>query len=75
MAQHAARLDDGFAVTRERIERVAAEEMARVAHEVGSMRYAGGRFDEARELFLRLCLADELDEFLTLAAYERLEDP
>jgi len=71
---HAARLDDRRPVTRELIERIAAEEMSRVAREVGAVRFAHGRFPDAEELFLRFCLADDLDEFLTLAAYERLPD-
>jgi len=73
--KHAAPLDDGQPVTPERIEQIAVEEMARVAREVGLSRFKSGRFDEALELFLRFCMADEIDEFLTLAAYERLEDP
>jgi malate synthase len=30
--------------------------------------------EEAKQLFLELALADELEEFLTLSAYDRLED-
>jgi hypothetical protein len=30
--------------------------------------------DEAKQLFLGLALAEQLEEFLTLSAYERLED-
>ena len=36
---------------------------------------AGGRLVEAKEMFLRLSLAETLAEFLTLPAYEDLEKP
>jgi malate synthase len=63
--EHQAQLVDGRRVTPELIEKTTEEE---------TKPFQGGRFAEARELFLQLCLADDLDEFLTLAAYERLEN-
>ncbi|CAA9404122.1 MAG: Malate synthase [uncultured Pseudonocardia sp.] len=34
--------------------------------------FTAGRYDEARELFEQVALADDFVEFLTLPAYERL---
>jgi malate synthase len=60
---HTALLDDGRAVTPRLLERVVAEETAG---------FAGGRFDEARALFTRLCTSPVLDDFLTVPAYQIL---
>ena len=69
---HGAALDDGRVVTRELVERVRAEEMERVAREIGPERFECGRFPEAIDLFLRVSTAPRLEEFLTLPAYEVL---
>jgi malate synthase len=63
---HGAELADGGRVSRERVERTLREELAQLGR---------GRFAEASELFAELCFADDLDEFLTLRAYDRLETP
>ena len=65
-------LDDGTRVTRSLVERLTGEEFARVRDEVGPKRFDGGRFDEARALFVRVATSAELEEFLTLSAYEVL---
>ena len=44
----------------------------RVRDEVGAKRFERGRFDEARSLFVQVATSDELEEFLTLPAYEIL---
>ncbi|MCW5838172.1 MAG: malate synthase A, partial [Labilithrix sp.] len=67
---HAAPLDDGSTVSRERFERAVSEEMKRIEGEVGQERFAAGKFDEACKLFVRLSLAPRFEEFLTLPAYE-----
>jgi malate synthase len=55
-------LDDGSAVTAERVrELVAAQELA------------GDRADEARALFARVALDDEFVDFLTLPAYDLVD--
>ncbi len=66
---HGAALEDGSRVTRELVERVLDEEMARVRQALGEERFASGRFDEATRLFLRVATAPALEEFLTLSAY------
>ena len=70
--RHRATLDDGRTVTPSLVERLTAEEFSRVREEIGAKRFDGGRFHEARELFLRVAMSDELEEFLTLPAYQIL---
>jgi malate synthase len=71
---HRAALDDGRTVTRELFDRCVAEEFARVRDEVGAERFDGGRFVEARALFVRVATSEPLEEFLTLPAYEALTE-
>ncbi len=70
--RHGARLEDGRTVTRALVETTLDEELARVAREIGNQRFAAGRFAEASRLFLQVSTAPELEEFLTLPAYEVL---
>jgi malate synthase len=58
-------LADGRTVTRELVEQVIAEELAKV-------RTDEGRWDDAVALFTEMALSDEYAEFLTLPAYERM---
>jgi malate synthase len=44
--------------------------MDRVRQEVGEARFSQGKFNQARDLFVRLSLAPRFEEFLTLPAYE-----
>ena len=73
--QHGALLDDGRAVTASLFRRVLAEELDVIATVVGTQRFNGGRFAEARDLFCALVLDPELAEFLTLPAYDLLAIP
>ena len=70
--KHRAALDDGRTVTRPMVEDLVAQEFARVRKEVGDERFAGGRFDDARSLFVEVATSDQLQEFLTIPAYEVL---
>jgi len=70
--RHAARLESGEVVTRALVERVLEEEMTRITAEVGEARVSNGRFPEAIALFLRVATSAELEEFLTLPAYDTL---
>ena len=64
------RLDRGrHADHRRLVRRIADEELEKVKDTVGDDRYAAGRYNEARELFEQVALADEFVEFLTLPAY------
>ncbi|PYR64174.1 MAG: malate synthase A [Acidobacteria bacterium] len=70
--RHRAALEDGTVVTRPLVERLTSDEFARVRDEVGAGRFDKGRFNEARKLFTRVATSDELEDFLTLPAYEVL---
>jgi malate synthase len=70
--RHEAKLPDGRVVTRELVRQILAEEMARISAEVGPEVWAKGRPEETREVFEAVALADELPDFLTLTAYDRL---
>ena len=63
---------EGTAITPEWVRQVEDEELAKVRETVGDERYGAGKYDEARELFEQVALADDFVEFLTLPAYERL---
>jgi malate synthase len=65
------RLSDGTQVTRELVERVVDEEMDGIRQARGDA-FAAGRWDDARALFTTMALADEMPDFLTLPAYERM---
>lgn len=60
---HGVTLDTGRRLTAATLREIFAEETAA---------FKGGRFDEARALFLDLCLAERLEPFLTTPAYARL---
>lgn len=60
---HGVTLDTGRRLTAAALREIFAEETAS---------FTGGSFDEARTLFLDLCLANRLEPFLTTPAYARL---
>ncbi len=66
---------DGTPLDKDRFARVVEEEMQRVRREVGDARFNGGRFQEARDLFVRLSTTPKFEDFLTLPAYELLASP
>jgi malate synthase len=70
---HGAKMSSGAGVTSALIERCLEEELVRIESEVGAERYRRGRFDVAATLFTKMVNAEELDEFLTLPAYEYLD--
>jgi malate synthase len=69
---HGARLSDGRAVSTELLRAVIAEELDTLRQGLGPAAYQAGRFEPARVLFERLVLESELQDFLTLPAYERI---
>lgn len=69
---HAAELEDGQIVDGDLIKRLLAEELAALKTTLGRTAYDPGSFAKAATLFLDLATAEELDEFLTLPAYEHL---
>jgi malate synthase len=60
-------LADGQTVTRELVERIIDEELAKVRTEG-----PGRQWDDATALFSEMALSDDFSEFLTLPAYERM---
>lgn len=67
---HGASLEDGAPVTPERLHEVIDDEMQTIAREIGEARFSSGHFSRARDLFERICVAERLDDFLTLVAYD-----
>jgi malate synthase len=65
------RLDDGPQVTRELVEQVITEELAKIRTAAGPA-FSESRYEQATSLFREVALADDYAEFLTLAAYERM---
>src|SRR6266702_3848316 len=64
-------LADGPQVSRELVERVIGEELAKIADAYGDA-YDAAKFAEAVDLFTDVALADDYAEFLTLPAYEHM---
>jgi malate synthase len=71
---HGASTSDGEKVTRERVRDVLDAETARIHEEVGDEVWEAGRPDDTRDVFERVALAEDFPEFLTLVAYEKLDD-
>ena len=65
-------LAGGQLVTRELVEQMVEEEMAKIRERVGDDAFASGRWDDARATFTQTALADDYVDFLTLPAYERM---
>jgi malate synthase len=73
--RHSAELEDGTRVTPELVRRIEDDELEKIRQEVGDeFFYSQGRPEESRELFEDVALADRFVDFLTIRAYERLED-
>lgn len=66
-------LHDGRRITPQLVRALVAEELERTRAAQGPERFARGRFAQAHELFLRLCVEPAFTDFLTLPAYEQLE--
>ncbi len=65
-------LADGRKVTADLCRALIPEELDKIKGLVGEERFSSGRYELASELFEQLATADDLGEFLTLAAYEHL---
>ncbi|MEA2439221.1 MAG: malate synthase [Thermoleophilaceae bacterium] len=73
--RHGVELDTGEKVTRELVRRYEGEELEKIREQVGDeFFYSQGRPDQSRELFDQVALSEEFVDFLTLPAYEQLED-
>jgi malate synthase len=65
-------LQDGRKVTLPLVRQMIGEELKRIERERGADRFQNGHFQEATELFDQLVASEQLEEFLTSKAYERL---
>jgi malate synthase len=65
-------LADGQKVTKELVDRVIDEELAKIREAVGDEAFGKGRFADARDLYREMAMADDFAVFLTLPAYERM---
>jgi len=74
--RHGAELDDGRTITAELVRELETSELEKIREEIGDDEWfeKQGRPDLSREIFEEVALADEFVEFLTLPAYERLEE-
>ena len=70
--RHGATLADGRTVDSAMIRQFLDEELAKLRDLVGAGAYDGGRYQDAAGLFLQLIEADELADFLTLPAYQKI---
>jgi malate synthase len=72
--RHGAEID-GRRVTPELVRRIEDEELEKIREQVGDEFFESqGRPRESRELFEDVALSDGFQDFLTIPAYERLED-
>jgi malate synthase len=67
-----AKLADGRMITAALYDQLLAEELVKIQTEIGSDRYLRGHFLRAIDLFMHMVKSPQLDEFLTLPAYELL---
>ncbi|MFD2445154.1 malate synthase A [Bacillus sp. CGMCC 1.16607] len=65
-------LEDGRKVTIQMYQQFKAEELEKIASELGETAFQTGRFSEAEQLFDQLIVEDEFIEFLTLPGYQIL---
>ncbi len=70
--RYGAQLEDGRTIDAPLLQQTLAEELAKIQTTVGPDRYSKGRFALAASLFQRLIDDDELEDFLTLVAYEHI---
>ena len=66
-------LSDGRKVDLEMVRRIIKEEMANIRAEVGDKLFETVRYDLAARLFDEIIANDELEEFLTLRAYDYID--
>jgi malate synthase len=65
----------GERITPELVRRIEDEELEKIREQVGDEFFeTQGRPRESREIFEDVALSDQFQDFLTIPAYERLED-
>lgn len=68
-----ASLSDGRKITKELVHGMIQEELKKIKEMVGEEVYQSGKFDIAADIFECFATCEEYEEFLTLAAYSKLE--
>jgi malate synthase len=68
-----AKLDDGREVNMELFEKIRDEELSQIRENQGAAVYEAGRYDKAAGLLTEIIKNPELEEFLTLRAYEHID--
>ena len=71
---HQAKMTDGRLVDLSLCLKLIDEELARVRAEIGEARFVSSRYDQAAALLRELIRAPQFVEFLTLPAYEQLDE-
>lgn len=66
-------LDDGRKVTAELFLQTVDEELEKIRQSVGDEVFRNGKFDLAKELFVKITTDDDFVEFLTIPGYEYLD--
>jgi|TARA_B100001093_G_scaffold487788_1_gene524372 malate synthase len=66
------RLSNGKIVDEELFNLCLNEEFENVRNEIGNDLFENGKFDKAKSIFREITLSEDIDEFLTLKAYEEL---
>jgi malate synthase len=62
------RLAEGTVVTEDLVRTVIEEELGAIEAEVGANPFGAGRWEQARQVFEQVALADDFVDFLTLPA-------
>jgi len=70
--KHKNRLDNGKIVDKQLFKQYLEEELLNVKNEVGIEKFENGRFDLAKSIFEEITLSENVEEFLTLRAYEEI---
>jgi malate synthase len=70
--RHGSAMTDGRRVSLELVESLIADETDKIRAAIGNDRFARGRFEEARQLFVEMTRSQECPEFLTSRAYNLL---
>ena len=69
---HGATLDDGRVVTEPLFRGLVDEEMGALNRTLGDIRFAGGEFTRAIDLFTTMSASDIFEDFLTIPAYRHI---
>ena len=73
MVKKEAKTDSGIEITKEIYQQFIVEELEKIKIYVGIERFEKGKFELASILFRNMIESNELDDFLTLKAYEYLD--